>query len=378
MPRRSESRTIIVPFSVRIERNLQYKHSSTEVPLLSNFDGRSADLLHTLFAFLNQLPTNELVERDFMHFGQPSSVKTEGRILRWVMQAGESGKERDIKLTKGDAARKRTADGVEWSSFHVYAVIPENAEFGWILVERESGDSLPSEWRTELCRFFKKKHPQFKLVLSQLRSTSLWREVENALEENRVLAVQVSHRAPSKDPGKESERGIPRDALSSITDLYEPPTGAATGMWLRLLRRACTVTKSSTGIVEMDLADDTDDLGDGFEVKLRKEIIEITARVLLEDGRQKTVRFSGAHEPFESYVIEGLQGVRVNEIRFATECKLHVIDLAREGGITLKSKWDTGDWGPAHLETLREVKDAGASDQPDAKVVGIGNVRAGA
>ncbi|NKR72893.1 hypothetical protein GS492_09585 [Rhodococcus hoagii] len=379
---RNEPQTFIVPFAVRIDRNQQYKHSGTGDVPLSNFDGEGADLLPELDAFVHGLPNTQLVQRDDRHFGRPRDITRSGRVLRWTMEGGESGKERDIVLDVGEKPRKRTRRGVEYSAYHAYAVIPKNSVTGWILVEKDGGDSLPSEWRAELVRQFKIRHPKFKLVVSQVRSASLWREVENALEEERVLSVEVAMRAEDKDPSATTGRGFPREALASTTDLYLPPHGKkGKGAFLRSIRRAFTFAKSATnGIIEIDLEDDLDELAsEDLDVRLRSDVLEITARVTTDNGkRRKTIRFSGIREPFESYLVEGLSD-RITPLRFADECRAHVKDLALEGGVTLAVGWDTGDWEPESILAPMEVNASDdEAEEVVAAVVELADVRPGA
>ncbi|MFE5708935.1 hypothetical protein [Rhodococcus koreensis] len=380
MARRSESQTIIVPFAVRLQRNGHFTHTSADEPILSNFDGRHADLLLEFDAFVRGLPGDSLVQRDDMHFGRPTDICREGRVLRWTMEAGQSGKERDIILTKGDTARKRLPDGVEYSSFHVYVVIPENSVTGWILVEKEAGDTLPSEWRSEFIAQFKKRYRKFIPKISQVRTAALWREVENAVSENRLLSVEVSQRTSDGNPlDPESTRGYPLEGLAATTLVYAPDQG---GRWfgskLRRLRRSFTTMKDAKGgLVHIDLNDPQDDFESGVEIKLRHDISEITARVLTEDGRPKTIRFSGIREPFESYIVEGLNGVRINGDRFAFECRLHATDLAKNSGVTLPAGWDSGAWDAARPVLPMEVRTSD-KDQPVATVVELNDVRPGA
>jgi predicted molibdopterin-dependent oxidoreductase YjgC len=127
--------------------------------------------------------------------------------------------------------------------------------------------------------------------------------------------------------------------------MYRANKGMMNGRQLRRIRRFFTVTKRTDGsVVEIDLADDTrDEFAEGLDIRLASDVLEITVRAMI-DGRRKSIRFSGAREPAESYVIEGLQGTRVTPETFRRECRGHTVDLAKVSGAPLADKWDTGEW----------------------------------
>lgn len=339
--------TVIVPFSLRVEQSSEVRHKPKidgALPL-SNFDGAGADVLRTFDAFVRGLQTEDrMVKRDDDHFGQPDIIQRSGRVIEFTMKGGESGRERRVRLDESSDEQTLKRSGVLSADFHVWVVLPENSIVGWILVEKDGVDTLPSAWRREFLRAFKKAHRGYKVTLAQIRNDAFWRLLESGLDDRRVIDVKVQRRAEPSKRERET-RGFPLEVTKAEEIIYRVDKGWMNGRQLKRIRRFFTVSKRSDGsIVEIDLADDArDEFAEGLDIKLDKDVLEITVHAEI-DGRRKTVRFSGAREPAESYVVEGLRGTRISPATFRTECRGHTVDLAQVSGVTLQQGWDTGDW----------------------------------
>lgn len=359
--------TVIMPFSVRVEQSAEVKHKpKIEGALpLSNFDGQGADLLKTFDAFVRGLLVhNEMVKRGDDHFGQPINLERKGRVLSLAMKGGQSGRERSVRLDAKSDEQTMRRDGLLSTNFHLWVAVPQNSTVGWLLVEKDGYDTLPSVWRREFVRAFKARHPGYKVTISQIRNDAFWRLLEQGLDDARVLDIKVLRRAaPSK---RESEtRGFPLGVSKLQETLYSKNKGNMTGRELKRIRRFFTIAKRTDGsMVEIDLADDArDEFAEGLEIRLAQDILEITVHATV-DGRRKTVRFSGAREPVESYVVDSLNGTRVSPETFRKECRTHTVDLARVSGVTLLDKWDTGEWTAEDQVSPLEVSFADPED-PD-------------
>ncbi|AMT70474.1 hypothetical protein ABG82_09170 [Mycobacteroides immunogenum] len=336
-----------MPYSMRVEQSSEVRHKpKLEGPLpLSNFDGAGADLLKTFDAFVRGLLAhNEMVKRDDDHFGQPDEIVRAGRTMSFQLNGGESGRERTVRLDANSAEQKLKREGLLSTQFQVWVVVPTNSTVGWILVEKDGYDTLPSAWRRELIRAFKSRHRGYKLTLAQIRNDAIWRLLEKGLDDPQVIDVKVQRRAEPSNREQET-RGFPLEVEKSTETVYRAKKGWMTGRQLKRIRRFFTITKRSDGsLVEIDLADDTrDEFAEGLEIRLANDVLEITVHAEI-DGRRKTVRFSGAREPAESYVVEGLNGTRITPRTFRSECRGHTVDLAKVSGAPLANKWDTGEW----------------------------------
>ncbi|UVT31478.1 RexA family abortive infection protein [Mycobacterium phage Sejanus] len=347
-----------MPYSMRVEQSSEVRHKpKIEGALpLSNFDGQGGDLLKTFDAFIRGLLThNQLVERGDDRFGQPTDVVRKGRTVSFAMKGGATGLERWVRLDANSKEETLKRDGLLSTNFHVWCVVPQNSTVAWLLVEKNGYDSLPSVWRREFVRAFKARHRGYKVTISQIRNDAFWRLLEQGLDDPRVLEIKVLQRAqPSK---RESEtRGFPLEVSKTEETLYRANKGRMTGRQLKRIRRFFTISKRSDGsIVEIDLADDSrDEFAEGLDIRLAQDVLEITVHAEI-DGRRKTVRFSGAREPAESYVVEGLNGTRVSPEVFRRECRSHTVDLARVSGATLADKWDTGEWTAEDQVSALEV-----------------------
>jgi hypothetical protein len=358
--------TVIVPFSIRVEQSSEVKHKPKidGALTLSNFDGAGADLLKTMDAFVRGLLVqDQMVKRGDDHFGRPREIIRAGRTLSFEMDGGQSGRERSVKLDAESDEQKLKRDGLLSTQFQVWVTIPANSNVGWILVEKDGYDTLPSVWRREFVRAFKSRHRGYKVTISQIRNDAFWRLLESGLDDPRVLDIKVLRRAQPSD--RESKtRGFPLEVSKTEETLYRANKGRMTGRQLKRIRRFFTITKRSDGsIVEIDLADDArDEFAEGLDIHLAKDVLEITVHAEI-DGRRKTVRFSGAKEPSESYVVEGLNGTRVTQKTFRQECRTHTVDLAQVSGVTLVDKWDTGEWASeAQVSPLEVLFDDPADD----------------
>jgi hypothetical protein len=357
--------SVIVPFSIRVEQSTEVKHKpKIEGPLpLSNFNGQGGDVLKTFDAFVRGLlQHNEMVKRGDDHFGQPSDVVRKGRTLSFAMKGGQSGRERSVRLDATSDEQTLKRDGLLSTYFHLWIIVPQNSTVAWLLVEKDGFDTLPSVWRREFARAFKTRHPGYKVTVSQIRNDAFWRLLEKGLDDPRVLDIKVLRRAqPSK---RESEtRGFPLEVSKMEETLYKANKGRITGRQLKRIRRFFTIAKRSDGsLVEIDLADDArDEFAEGLDIRLAQDVLEITVHAEI-DGRRKTIRFSGAREPAESYVIDGLNGTRVSRETFRKECRTHTVDLAKVSGVTLADKWDTGEWTAEEQISALEVPFADPED----------------
>ncbi len=357
--------TVIVPFSVRVEQSSEVRHKPKidgALPL-SNFDGNGADLLKTLDAFVRGLLVHDqMVKRGDDHFGRPQNFARAGRTLAFEMQGGQSGRERSVKLDADSTEQTLKRTGLLSKHFQVWATIPVNSNVGWILVEKDGYDTLPSVWRREFLRAFRARHRGYKVTVSQIRNDAFWRLLEQGLDDPRVLDIKVLQRAQPSHREAHT-RGFPQGVSKTEETLYKANKGRMTGRQLKRIRRFFTVTKRSDGsIVEIDLADDArDEFAEGLDIRLAQDVLEITVHAEI-DGRRKTVRFSGAKEPAESYVVEGLNGTRVTPETFRRECRSHTVDLAVVSGATLVDKWDTGEWTAEDQVSALEVPFADPSD----------------
>lgn len=350
--------TVIVPYSMRVEQSTEVRHKpKIDGPLpLSNFDGAGGDLLKTFDAYIRGfLLEDRLVDRGDDHYGKPTLINRAGRTLSFQMSGGESGRERTVRLDATSQDRKLKRDGMLATEFQVWVAVPGNSTVGWLLVEKDGYDTLPSIWRREFVQGFRSRHKGYKVTISQIRNDAFWRLLENGLDDPRVLDIKVLRRAqPSK---RETEtRGFPLEVSKSEELVYRGPKGRMNGRQLKRIRRFFTVSKRTDGtVVEIDLADDArDEFAEGLDIKLAQDVLEITVHAEI-DGRRKTVRFSGAREPAESYVVEGLNGTRVTPETFRRECRGHTVDLARASGAPLVDKWDTGEWTAEEQISALEV-----------------------
>ncbi|MGN0100713.1 MAG: hypothetical protein ACI39C_07220 [Dietzia sp.] len=343
MPTRSRD-AVIVPFAVRVVRDNRFKHATDDEPILSNFDGSGSDLISDFGAFLNGLPKKELVHRDDDRFGIVQELEKKKRTIECSMNGGRSGLERTLKLHATAEELKLERTGSQWSDFRIFIVIPKNSLTGWVLVEKDGVDTVPGSWRSEFATHFRDRHPGFKVVFSNVRTASLWREVENAIDDPRVLWVEVAKRDDSDDLSPNT-RGAVRGVTRSTTEVYQPVGGRSGGAMLRAIRRKFTKLKNDNGLVEIDLYDDQDDLADeDLKIDLVDDVLEITARVLDEDGRPKTVRFSGAREPIETYVVDGVQAGTLTAAQMRVEAYRHVRSLATNASVELGADWNSGEW----------------------------------
>jgi hypothetical protein len=336
----------IVPYTLRVEldRRVFRTDDTTREPFVANFNGSGGDVLHAISSFVEALPTDELVERDMRHFGQPRGIRRHGRTICWLMDGGESGRESSIMLRTGDPRRERERSGVEWAPFWVCAVVPKNANQGWLLIEKDGRHTLPSEWRKALSTTFAETYRGYRLRIGTVREASLWSQVENALDDNRLLGFEVALRSPDNSSPSRHAAGFERGMVKAERQMWRTAGDPLPGRQLRLFRRTFTRNRTSDGLRQIDAPIDVDDLSDDrYQIRLRDDVAEIKATVLNDDGVQKTLVFEGL-DPQQTIVMAGTSDGQPSQQQFFSECRSTVADLARSGGVALAPGWDTGSW----------------------------------
>ncbi len=354
----------IVPYTLRVELDRRvFRTDDNRELFVANFNGAGGDLLHTISSFVEALPADGLVERDMRHFGQARDIRRQGRTICWRMDGGESGRTSSIRLRRGAERQERDHSGVEWAPFWVFAVVPQNANQAWLLVEKDGRHTLPSEWRTELVKRFGEVHHGYRLVIGTVREASLWNQVENT-NDPRLLGFEVALRSPDNPSATQHAAGYERGMVRVDRQMYLTPGDPLPGKRLREFRRRFTGNRTAHGIMEVDQPLDYDDLADErFHIRLRDDVAEIKATVLNEDGVRKTIVFEGGRDPIQTIVMSGTSDGPPSQDRFATECRSTVADLARSGGIALPPGWDTGEWEHSADTPRMEVR---IDDSPQA------------
>ncbi|MCZ9635277.1 hypothetical protein [Rhodococcus sp. BH5] len=345
----------IFPFSLRVELDKRvYRTIEDREPFVANFNGANGDLLHLISAFVEALPDAELVERDERHFGQPTDILRAGRTISWRMDGGESGRASKIRLRKGDQPQDREPSGVEWSPYWVYAVIPNNSNQGWLLVEKDGRYSLPAEWRKELIRQFAATYRGYRLVIGTVREDSLWRQVENAMEEARLLGFEVALRSPDTTAASGGAQGYSRGMVEVNRRIYKAVDGPLPGVRLRQFRRPFMRQHTADGLREIEFPLETDDLADdSVKIRFRDDVVEIKATVLNADGQERTIAYDGL-DAQQSYVMEGTADGQPSQEKFRRECRTAVTDLAKAGGVTLQPGWESTEW--THPDTAPRLQ----------------------
>lgn len=359
----------IMPYTLRVEldKRVFRTEDATREPFVANFNGAGADLLTAISSFVEALPTDELVERDLRHFGQPRDIRRRGRTICWRMDGGESGRSSSIRLKRDAERQERERSGIEWAPFWVYAVVPQNANQGWLLVEKEGRHTLPTEWRDELMRAFGRTYHGYRLRIGTVREASLWSQVENALDDNRLLGFEAALRSADNPSSTGHAAGFERGMVRLDRQIWRTAGDALPGKQLREFRRRFTGTRTPGGIVQVDAPIEVDDLSDDrFQIRLRDDVAEIKATVLNADGIAKTIVFEGL-DPQQTIVMAGTSDGQPSQDRFASECRGTVADLATSGGVSLPPGWDTGDWEHPTDAPRMEVK---ADDSPDSSQAG--------
>lgn len=345
----------IVPFSIRVERDLRYSHPASDKELfVGNFDGGGSDLLTTISAFVEALPADVHIARDDRHFGMPTSIRRKGRSISWCMDGGESGRASSIVLKRGEEAQQRDRTGVEWVPFWVMAVVPKDANHGWLFVEKDGRHTLPTEWRKELIQQFAKTHKGYRLAISTIREESLWAQVENALDEPRVVGFEVALRAPD---GK-SPHGYTRGMAQVDRQVFRSTNGPVLGRVLRQFRRNYSGIRGPEGVMETNLPVDYDDLTDGnVKVQLMDGVVELKATLLNDAGVERTVAFEGL-DGQQTFVMTGTSDAQPSQEKFETECAAVVSDLATSGGLSMLPGWDKPEWThPLNAPTMKVIPD---------------------
>lgn len=362
----------ILCYSMRVELDLRVfkKEDKDRELFVANFNGAGADLLHAISSFVEALPADELVARDRRHFGQPRDVERQGRTICWRMDGGESGRATSVMLKKGDPWRNREPSGVEREPFWVFAVVPENANQAWLLIEKDGNHSLPSEWRDELVKRFAAAYHGYRLVIGTVREASLWSQVENSASD-RLLGFEVALRSPDNPSATGHAAGFDRGMVRVDRRMYHVAGDAVMGKRLREFRRRYTGRRAPTGIIEVDEPLDFDDLtSDKYEIRLRDDVVEIKATVLNARGEPKTIVFEGGRDPIQSYIMTGTSQGQPLQPRFVSECRGVVKDLAQSGGVPLPQGWDTGAWEHPADAAPMEVnanESPGSGDQAQAQ-----------
>jgi hypothetical protein len=360
----------IVLYALRVELDLRVfrKEDKTREPFVANFNGSGGDLLHAISSFVEALPASELVARDMRHFGQPRDIRRQGRTICWRMDGGESGRATSVMLKRGDQWRTRELSGVEREPFWVFAVVPKNANQGWMLIEKHGHHTLPSEWRDELVKRFVEAYHGYRLVIGTVREASLWSQVENSTDD-RLLGFEVALRSPDNPSATGHAAGFERGMVRVDRQLYHVPGDAVMGKRLREFRRKWTGTTTPSGIIEIDEPLDYDDLADDkYQIRLRDDVVEIKASVLNARGEPKTIVFEGGRDPVQTIVMSGTSQGQPDRDRFVSECRSTVRDLAQSGGVALPQQWDTMEWEHPADAVAMEVKvdeSPGSSDQAE-------------
>ncbi|MGV9923390.1 hypothetical protein [Nocardia rhamnosiphila] len=353
----------ILPYGMRVEfdRRVFKPNSIDREPYVGNFNGNGADLLHVISSFIEALPQDKLIERDERHFGLPSTVRRQGRTICWQMEGGESGRASSIKLTKDSEKQFRERSGVEWEPYWVYAVVPSNSNQAWLLIEKNGRYTLPSEWRKELSQQFASAYHGYRLRLSTVREASLWSQIENALDDDRLVGFEVAFRSASIPSATTQAAGFERGMTKQTRETWATTGGPRSGRILRQFRRRYTGIQTPEGVRQIDAPLEVDDLSDPrYEIRLRDEIAEIKATVLTADGASRTIVFEGL-DPQQSYVMDDTSLTRPSQDRFIRDCRTAVGDLARSGGVALPPGWHSGDWSHPETAISMEVE---ISDTP--------------
>lgn len=343
----------ITPYTMRIERDLRFSHPpDAGETFVGNFDGNGGDLLTLISAFLEGLPTDNHVARDDRHFGKPTDVRRKGRTICWRMDGGESGRSSTIVLKRGGKQRTREKTGIEWEPFWVMAVVPKDANHGWLLIEKDGRHTLPTEWRKELIKQFAKVHPGYRLVISTIREESLWSSVENAMEDPRVIGFEVAMAV--REPDGRSPQGYTRGMVGVNRSVFMSAGGPLPGFRLREFRRRFTGRQTAEGVREIDYPLDYDDMSDGdVKIRLKDDVVEIKATVVNAQGAVRTIAFEGL-DAQQSFVMEGTSDGPPLQEKFVLECAAAIADLATSGGVPLPPNWNTSDW--THPATARQIR----------------------
>ncbi|MGQ4600383.1 hypothetical protein [Nocardia sp. R6R-6] len=360
----------IVPYGMRVEldRRVFRPESIDREPYAANFNGAGADLLHVISSFIEALPADRLVERDERHFGLPSDIRRKGRTICWRMEGGESGRASSIKLTRDGEKQSRERSGVEWEPYWVHAVVPYNSNQAWLLIEKNGRYTLPTEWRKELAQQFATAYRGYKLRISTVREASLWSQVENAVDDNRLVGFEVALRSADTPSATSQAAGFERGMTKQTREIWAATDAPVPGHILRRFRRRYTRMRTPEGIRQIDAPLEVDDLADPrFQIRLRDDVAEIKATVLTEDGLSRTIVFEGL-DPQQTYVMDDTSLGSPTQDRFIRDCRTAVGDLARSGGVALPPGWDSGDWSHPDTAILMEVK---PSDTPSQDVESI-------
>ncbi|MGP4054146.1 hypothetical protein ACTWP6_04870 [Mycobacterium sp. 4D054] len=337
-----DRRIALYTLRVELDKRVFRTDDSAREPFVANFNGAGADLLTTISSFVEALPKDDHVERDMRHFGQPRDVRRSGRTISWEMDGGESGRTSWIKIRKDADQQQRERSGIEWAEFWVYAVVPKDSNQGWLLVEKDGRHTLPTAWRDELIRKFAETHHGYRLRIGTVREASLWSQVENALDDNRLIGFEVAMRSGDTTPA--GAAGFERGMEKYSRQIWRTAGDPLPGRRLRIFRRQFTRNVTSDGLREVEAPIETDDLADDrFRIRLRDDVAEIKATVLNHDGKPKTVVFEGL-DPQQTVVMEGTSDGHPDQGRFVSECRSTVADLAQSGGVALPPGWDTGSW----------------------------------
>lgn len=355
-----DRRIALYSLRVELDKRVFRTDDNTREPFVANFNGTGGDLLIAISSFVEALPTDGHVERDERHFGQPRHIRREGRTICWEMDGGESGRTSWIKLHRDADRLQRERSGIEWAEYWAYAVVPRDSNQGWLLIEKDGRHTLPTAWRDELIKKFAQAYHGYRLRIGAVREASLWSQVENALDENRLIGFEVAMRSGDTTPA--GAAGFERGMEKYQRQIWRTTGDPLPGRRLRIFRRLFTRNLTSDGIREIEAPIETDDMADDrFRIRLRDDVAEIKATVLNEDGVQKTVVFEGL-DPQQTVVIEGTSDGHPDQGRFTAECRTTVADLARSGGVSLPPGWDTGTWEHPSDAPRMEVK---ADDSPE-------------
>ncbi|AOE44061.1 hypothetical protein SEA_BLINO_45 [Gordonia phage Blino] len=359
-----DRRIVLYTLRVALDGRVFRTSAAAGEPFVANFNGSGADLLHFLSSFIEALPTDKHIERDERHFGQPTSIRRRGRTISWRMDGGESGRKSQIRLRRDADAQERDRSGVEWEPFWAFAVVPENSVVGWLLVEKAGRHSLPTEWRKELQRQFAGAYRGYRLEIGIVREMSLWAQVENALDEERLIGFEVAYRSASTTAGS-GAAGYERGMEKYERRMWRAPADQPKkGRKLREFRRAHTKTLIE-GTREIELPFEADDLSDDrYTIRLRDDVAEIKATLYNSEGQPKTVVFEGL-DPQQTIVMEDTALAPPDQDRFDTECRSAVRDLAASNMVGLAPKWDTGDWVHPEDAVKLEVKSDAPSPERD-------------
>lgn len=367
MPRR-EGDAVIVPYAVRIERSMNYRHDTTDDPILSNFDGNGTDLLRCLSAYFRGLPGDSMIEDDTEHFGIATEMVGRGRTLQLAMNGGHSGHSARLKLEPDDIERELTTQGVQWNSFGLVVVVPQNTYSGWMFVEKNGRHTIPVAWRDDMVRQFREHHPGFKLVISQVRTAGLWAEVEEDDDVARVLSVSVEKRGDDEKFTIDAQRGSQISVGTTNRKIFSRPE-AMNGSALRGIRRRFTKTTRS-GTEEINLSLDVNDLDQTkYAVTLAEGVLELKARLLTAEGHEKTVIFNSGREPHETYPVDGVPAGRLSAERMRTESLRHARDLAKSTSVSLAADFATAEWDTEAELPAWERHSEGADDAEEADSV---------